>query len=124
MIQRCHNPNHEKWPTYGGRGIAVCERWRKSFADFLADMGERPVGTTIERIDVTGNYEPGNCRWATSREQHSNKRNSRKITIRGETLCLAEWEERSGTNRETISKRIARGINPESAVFSPAYRSA
>jgi hypothetical protein len=74
MLQRCANPNHPGYAYYGGRGISVCEEWRCSFLAFFADMGERPPGCTLDRIDVNGNYEPGNCRWATAFVQTHNRR--------------------------------------------------
>lgn len=78
MISRCENPNVERFPHYGGRGITVCDRWRNSFPAFLEDMGRKPsLDHSIDRIDVNGNYEPGNCRWATPEQQANNKRNSR-----------------------------------------------
>lgn len=74
MIQRCTNPKNPGYKWYGGRGIKVCDRWLNSYTAFLSDMGERPLGTSIDRIDVNGNYEPGNCRWATGVEQRANQR--------------------------------------------------
>lgn len=75
MVHRCSNPDHKRWPDYGGRGITVCERWR-DFANFYADMGERPSGLTLDRIDNERGYEPSNCRWASRSTQSKNRRPS------------------------------------------------
>jgi hypothetical protein len=94
MIERCENPAHIGFKYYGARGITVCERWRKSFAAFLADMGPRPSGLTLDRIDPNGNYEPDNCRWITPREQRRNQR-----PYDESARVRAAWQ-----NRERISK--------------------
>lgn len=113
MITRCENPNVQGFENYGGRGIRVCDRWRNDFAAFLADMGRRPSPThSIDRIDVNGNYEPSNCRWATKKEQARNKRNNRLITINGETRCVAEWAERLGCKPAVVVYRYGRSIVP------------
>ena len=77
MRTRCNNPNAEKFHHYGGRGITVCERWN-SYANFLADMGPRPEGRSLDRVNNDGNYEPENCRWATAQEQRANRRDSQR----------------------------------------------
>lgn len=79
MRQRCNNKNSHKWPIYGALGVTVCERW-SVFTAFLEDMGERPEGKTLDRINTFGNYEKDNCRWATAKEQRNNQRNQHKET--------------------------------------------
>jgi hypothetical protein len=119
MRARCENRKSEKFPRYGGRGIVVCERWKR-FENFLADMGERPPKMSIERIDNDGPYSPENCRWATSMEQGSNTSTNRLLTVRGVTLHLTEWSRRMGVRHQLISRRLQRGWSEEAAVLTPS----
>lgn len=108
MIQRCHNPNvpARQWARYGGRGISVCERWRKSFNAFLEDMGPKSSPqSTLERIDNNGSYDPGNCKWASWKEQRKNQR-PRKSTIREAAIKLSVSE-------GSISRRLNNGHSLE-----------
>lgn len=105
MHQRCINPNVNGYENYGGRGVSVCERW-KSFANFLEDMGPRPKGATLERVENNGNYEPSNCRWATREEQGNNKRSNRSLTYKGRTLTVAGWARLTGIRSSTIRQRL------------------
>lgn len=107
MMSRCNSATAKSFSDYGGRGIRVCDRWQ-SFENFLADMGERPNGTTIDRIDVNGNYEPSNCRWASWKQQQRNRRTSRLATAFGKTMCVAAWAEETGVAARTIYARLAR----------------
>lgn len=119
MIGRCRYPNVHGYMNYGGRGIRVCERWlgNSGFQNFLADMGERPSRRhSVDRLDVNGNYEPSNCRWATSKEQYRNKRNSHRVTAFGQSKTLVEWQESSGLPRGMIRARIMLGWEPERAI--------
>lgn len=115
MKRRCLRPDHRMARWYSERGITICERWY-DFANFFADMGPRPPGTSLDRIDVNGNYEPGNCRWAELRIQHNNKRNTRRIEAFGRTQSIAEWAKELGLSHERIRSRINRGISPEDAL--------
>jgi hypothetical protein len=118
MMDRCYNPEHIHYGSYGGRGIAVCERWR-DVANFIKDVGEKPPGKTHDRIDNNGNYEPENCRWASPKEQGRNRRDNTRITAFGKTKLLVEWSEETGLAAGLIVQRIKKGITPEIALTLP-----
>lgn len=110
MKHRCNNPNDPRYYDYGGRGITVCNEWLHSYENFK-DWSMRNGYTerlSIDRINVNGNYEPSNCRWATNKEQQNNMRSNRLLTYLGETHTVSEWAEITGINKSTISKRIDR----------------
>lgn len=110
MKDRCCRANAAHYECYGGRGITVCDRWLNSFESFYDDMGPKPsVHHSIDRIDVNGNYEPGNCRWATIKQQRRNRRTNIIVSYFGKEVCLAEAAELCGISRYTLSKRIKLG---------------
>ncbi|MCY1552802.1 hypothetical protein D9M68_892220 [compost metagenome] len=108
MLNRCRNPLHPAFHRYGGRGIAVCARWQTGFVAFYEDMGPRPVGLTLERIDSDGDYEPGNCRWATAQEQQNNTCTNRFVEVDGTSMTIAQMARAKGLNYETLYSRLKR----------------
>ena len=120
MNDRCANRNNVAFHNYGGRGIAVCERWRGEcgFANFLADMGPKPSPQhSLDRYPNTdGNYEPGNVRWATRSEQNRNKRNSVLVNYRGQVVCVSDLAKATGRDRHVLSRRIRAGMSAEEAL--------
>lgn len=117
MKARCLDKNHKHYKNYGGRGIKVCDAWME-FYTFLFDMGDRPKGTTIERVDNGGNYEPGNCVWATVKQQSRNKRTNRIIYAFGRHMTIAELAEEHGLTYNALYARIVKaGMSPEDAIL-------
>lgn len=105
MKARCNNPNATGYKNYGGRGIEVCERWN-DYANFVADMGKRPDGMTIDRIDGDGNYEPSNCRWATDESQTNNRRTNHAVTYKGESLTISQLAKSVGVDRRCMRNAL------------------
>ena len=119
MRERCENTASKDYSRYGGRGIRVCDRW-KDFENFLVDMGFRPPGKpTLDRIDGTQGYRPGNCRWATWLEQEQNRHNVIQIAWDGRTQCVAAWARERGMKYTTLMQRIKRGWSTERATMEP-----
>lgn len=117
---RCCNPKNEKWKNYGGRGVTVCDRWRLSFDDFLADMGERPsILYSIDRDDVNGHYEPGNCRWATNAEQCENRTDTIWVDWRGGRRKLIDVIRETGAKGTVVRSRLAIGWPLARALEAP-----
>ncbi len=109
MLQRCHNQKNPTYERYGAKGVTVCEQWRgdDGFVNFLADLGLCPSDShTIDRIDSFGNYEPGNCRWATDGEQRLNQRRTRRFDYQGEMLAIPELAEKTGIDSKTLYWRL------------------
>lgn len=124
MRTRCECKNNTNYPLYGGRGIKICDRWSDStygLTNFFNDMGDRPEGMTLDRIDVNGDYCPENCRWANLEQQNNNRRSSRYITYNGKTQSISQWSRETGVNHRTLGLRLRRGIRGK-ALFVPTNR--
>lgn len=119
MKSRCLNENDKDYKNYGGRGITICDRWI-SFFNFLEDMGERPHGMTIDRIDTNGDYTPDNCRWATPKTQANNTRYNYYVEHNGEVKTVRQWSEQSAVEYKTLLYRISSGWNFEEAMKTPS----
>lgn len=120
IIYRCHTSTSPSYPNYGARGISVCKRWRGSFRLFLKDMGRGPTNQhTIDRIDNDGNYEPGNCRWATRKEQANNRSNSTKISYKGETKTISQWASVYCIPQPLLRRRLSKGWDIDRALTVP-----
>lgn len=115
MRKRCQNPDDKDYHNYGERGITVCDKWQE-FLGFIGDMGMRPKGYTLGRIDNDGNYEPGNCRWETPVQQGRNKRVNVLVSFNGKSQCVAEWAEEVGLERKTLEYRIRIGWDASRAL--------
>jgi hypothetical protein len=122
MIRRCCDPRHKAYSNYGGRGITVCDRWRFSVKDFVADMGPRPSKDhSIDRLDNNRGYEPGNCVWETRSKQSRNSRSNVWLTARGKTMVISDWSKETGVPHDTLAYRIRHGWPAERALV-PAGR--
>lgn len=121
MKDRCLNPRAKAFPHYGGRGIKVCERWRNSYQAFADDMGDRPHGYSLDRIDNDADYGPGNCRWADRTTQQRNQRRAVYVTIEGVRYRAIELAESAGMKTDTIVNRAAQGL-PFADVVNPQKR--
>lgn len=121
MKQRCLNPRSHNYHNYGGRGITVCDRWLSSFQLFFQDMGQKPEGLTLERINTNGNYEPGNCKWANRLDQRRNQRDCIYLDFNGERKTLQQWADQIGLNRSTIKLRLDQGL-PANEILSAIRR--
>lgn len=124
MKTRCYNKQHDRYKNYGGRGITVCDEWLHDFQAFhdWAMANGYQEGLTIDRIDVNGNYEPANCRWATWREQSRNRTTNRLVTLHNETHCIVEWAEITGISQKVIANRIRANWPVEKALTTPVQK--
>lgn len=119
MKNRCNNPRSADFHNYGGRGISVCERWRNSFEAFIEDVGEGEAFLSLDRIDVNGNYEPGNVRWASAITQGNNRRGNTILTVHRQADTVSMWSRKTGIGVNTLLSRIRRGWSHEDVVLKP-----
>jgi hypothetical protein len=120
MIQRCTAPTNNNYQNYGGRGIQVCPEWLNSFSAFIADIGLKPTPRhSLDRKDVSGNYEPGNCKWSTKREQMNNTRRNRFLTFMGQRRTVTEWCRELNLKHSAINCRLHDGWEVERALTTP-----
>ena len=103
---RCYSKNSKHYNRYGGRGIRVCDRWLNSFENFYADMGKKPTGLSIDRIDNNGDYSKENCRWADNQQQSNNRRSNTILELNGKIHTLAEWSRIINVKPSTICQRL------------------
>lgn len=120
--QRCRDENHHSYPDYGGRGITFSSAWDE-FDVFLVELGPCPRGMSLDRKDPNGNYEPGNCRWATRLEQMRNRRNTLRLEFNGVTKTVFEWAEQTGVAYPTLCARLSAGWSARSALTRPVRSS-
>lgn len=122
MKGRCLRKYSIGYHNYGGRGIKVCDRWLNSFENFYADMGLKPEGKSIDRIDNNGNYTPENCRWATQKEQANNTRSNVRITLNGKTRTISQWLDRTNQTKSLFHRRRKLGWSIRKALMTPTYK--
>ena len=119
MVRRCRDKSAKNWPAYGGRGIKVCARWAASFTNYETDIGQRPSGMSLGRIDNDGHYEPSNVRWETAMQQHRNTTRNVFLEFQGEKMCARDWSKRLGINPSTLTSRLLSGWSAERALTTP-----
>jgi hypothetical protein len=119
MKQRCYNPNCSQYKNYGARGITVCDRWLNSYANFVEDMGLKPDGLSLDRIDNDKGYCKENCRWANIKEQRNNQRRCVMLELDGESMCRRDWAKRAGMSEWALKARLNKGLSLRDAISTP-----
>jgi hypothetical protein len=122
MLERCYKEDHAQYDDYGGRGIKVCDRWLSSYDAFESDMGTRPSGLSLDRIDNDKGYFPENCHWATQVQQIRNRRNTRFLVHNGKRLTVSEWAELTGLSYQIIMGRLRLGWSVKETLTTPSLK--